>query len=165
MHFSSIKALSRDIAARKLSPVEITEYMLSRIEQVDARIMSYVTVTAERALEQAKIAEAEIMAGKNRGPMHGVPIAYKDIIYTDFAKTTAGTRIHRDFTPGFSATVVDRLEGAGAITLGKLKTTEQAYAAHHPDVKAPLNPWNDDRWSGSSSSGSGASVAGADGAR
>lgn len=159
MHYSSIKALSRDIAARKLSPVEITEYMLSRISTVDARIMSYVTVTAERALEQAKTAEAEIMAGKYRGPMHGVPIAYKDIIYTDFAKTTAGTRIHKDFIPDFSATVVDRLEGAGAITLGKLKTTEQAYAAHHPDVKPPLNPWNDDRWSGSSSSGSGASVA------
>jgi amidase len=159
MHYQSISALARDIQSRRLSPVEITQHMLARIEAVDARLGSYVTVTAERAMDQARRAEREIGAGHWRGSLHGVPIAHKDIIYTDFAPTTAGTRIHRDFTPTFNATVVTRLEQAGAITLGKVKTTEGAYATHHPDVTPPLNPWNAGSWSGSSSSGSGVSVA------
>ncbi|KQV41341.1 amidase [Rhizobium sp. Root1204] len=159
MHYWSIAALSDALRNRALSPVEVTTHMLERIEARDAALKSYVTVTAERAIAQAKKAEAEIMGGNWKGPLHGVPIAYKDIIFTDFAVTTGGSRIHRDFRPGYSATVVKRLEAAGAITLGKVKTTEGAYATHHPDVEPPLNPWNAGHWSGSSSSGSGVSVA------
>lgn len=158
MHYSSITALARDLSARKVSPVEVTQHMLNRIEALEPQLNAYVTVTAERALEQAATAEAEIAAGKYRGPLHGVPLSYKDILYTDFAKTTAGTRIHKDFRPGYTATVIQRLEAAGAVTLGKVKTTEQAYANHHPDVTAPSNPWNAGHWAGSSSSGSGVSV-------
>lgn len=159
MHYTSITALSRDIAARRISPVEVTEHMLQRIETVDAKLQSYVTVTAERAMDQARQAEREIAAGRLRGPLHGVPLSIKDIIFSDFATTTAGTRLHKDFRPDYSATVLRRLEAAGAVTLGKVKTTEQAYATHHPDVAAPLNPWGHGHWSGSSSSGSGVSVA------
>ncbi len=159
MHFQTIAALSRAIAARKVSPVEVTQHMLSRIGQLDAALGCYVTVTAERAMAQAKAAEAEIAAGKYRGPLHGVPLSYKDILFTDFAVTTGGTRIHRDFRPAYTATVISRLEAAGAVTLGKVKTTEQAYANHHPDVTPPLNPWSAGHWAGSSSSGSGVSVA------
>lgn len=159
MHYLSIAALARDIRSRAVSPVEVTHHLLDRIDSLDPQLQSYVTVTADRAIRQAKAAEAEILSGHWRGPLHGVPIAFKDIIFTDFAPTTAGTRIHRRFRPAFSATVVTRLERAGAVTLGKVKTTEQAYATHHPDVPAPLNPWDAGRWSGSSSSGSGVSVA------
>ncbi len=159
MHYSSITALAGDIAARRISPVEVTAQMLSRIEALDGGLQAYVTVTGDRAMDQARAAEAEIAKGKYRGPLHGVPLSYKDILYTDFATTTAGTRIHRDFTPDFTATCIARLEAAGAVTLGKVKTTEQAYATHHPDVTPPANPWGAGHWSGSSSSGSGVSVA------
>ncbi|MXN17851.1 Asp-tRNA(Asn)/Glu-tRNA(Gln) amidotransferase GatCAB subunit A [Pseudooceanicola sp. GBMRC 2024] len=159
MHYSSITALSADIAARRISPVEVTEHMLARIDALEPTLNAYVSVTAERALAQARTAEAEIAAGKHRGPLHGVPLSYKDILFSDFARTTAGTRIHKDFVPGYTATCIARLEAAGAVTLGKVKTTEQAYATHHPDVTPPANPWSAGHWSGSSSSGSGVSVA------
>ena len=159
MHFESISGLSALLKARTVSPVEVVDHMLARIATVDAELKSYVTVTADRAREKAKAAEAEIAKGLWRGALHGVPIALKDIIYTDFAKTTGGTSIHKDFRPEFSATVATRLEAAGAIVLGKLKTTEQAFADHHPSVEAPLNPWDASRWSGASSSGSGVSTA------
>ena len=159
MHFQTILALSKDLRSGAVSPVEVTDHMLARIEAFDGVSKSYVTVTAERAREKAKVAEAEIAKGLWRGPLHGVPIALKDIIYTDFAKTTGGTRINQDFRPSYSATVTERLENAGAIVLGKLKTTEQAFADHHPDVEAPINPWGADRFPGASSSGSGVSTA------
>lgn len=159
MHYTSIETLSERLRRGEVSPVEITEHMLSRIAQKDPALLSYVTVTAERALGQARAAEAEMSQGLWRGPLHGIPIALKDIIYTDFAPTTGGTSINKDFQPSFTATAAKRLETAGAITLGKVKTTEQAFADHHPSVQAPLNPWNSDFWSGVSSSGSGVSTA------
>jgi amidase len=159
MHFKSIAALSEDLRRQVVSPVEVVDHMLARIAAVDPISKSYVTVTDERAREKAAIAEAEIASGLWRGPLHGVPIALKDIIFTDFAKTTGGTRINRDFQPGHSATVTERLEKAGAIVLGKLKTTEQAFADHHPDVEAPINPFGADRFPGASSSGSGVATA------
>lgn len=159
MHFQSIAEISEKIRTRALSPVEVTEHMLARIEADDAASRSYVTVTADYALEKAKAAEAELDKGLWRGPLHGVPIALKDIIFTDFAITTGGTQIHKDFVPPFSATVTRKLEMAGAITLGKLKTTEQAFADHHPSVEAPVNPWSSEHFSGVSSSGSGVATA------
>ena len=99
--------------------------------------------------------DSELAKGIWRGPLHGVPIGLKDLCYTTFAPTAGGTTIHAKFVPSFNATIVDRLEHAGAVTLGKLKMTEGAYTSHHPDDQAPLNPWNANYWVGSSSSGSG----------
>ena len=106
-------------------------------------------------MAQAKQHDSEIAKGIWRGPLHGVPIGLKDLCYTTFAPTAGGTTIHAKFVPSFNATIVDRLERAGAVTLGKLKMTEGAYTSHHPDDQAPLNPWNANYWVGSSSSGSG----------
>lgn len=159
MHYKTISDISDDIRNKKLSPVELTQYMLDRIEKQDGQAKSYVCVTVTRALTQAKLAEQEIVRGQWRGPLHGVPIGLKDLLYTKFAPTTGGTLLNKNFTPSFNATVVDRLETSGAIVLGKLKTTEQAFTDHHPSVTRPVNPWNAERWSGVSSSGSGVATA------
>lgn len=158
-HYLTIAAVSELIRTRALSPVELTNQMLERVDALEGSLETYVTITRDRALNQAREAEKAILAGNWKGPLHGVPIAYKDIIYTDFAPTTAGSLVHRDFQPSYSATVVNRLEEAGAVTLGKVKTTEHAYGAHHPEIPAPKNPWNPEFWTGTSSSGSGVSVA------
>ena len=159
MHFESIHQLAQAIRSRQVSPVEVTQAMLTRIENVDGNSRAYLTVTGERALAQAKKCEAEIASGLWRGMLHGIPLGLKDIIYTDFAKTTAGTTIHKEFQPSFSATVVARLETMGAITLGKLTTTEQAFSNHHPSVAVPRNPWGNGFFCGCSSSGSGVAAA------
>jgi amidase len=111
------------------------------------------------ALEQAHAADKEIAAGKVRGPLHGVPIAVKDLCWTRDAPTAAGMKIYRDNRPGEDATVVSRLKEAGAVILGKLQLTEGAYADHHPDIDPPRNPWDATLWSGASSSGSGVATA------
>jgi amidase len=155
LHFETLTAVSDLIRRRKISPVEATQAILARIDQLDGRYRSYVTLTADRALERAKVAEAEIARGLWRGPLHGAPIAVKDLCNTTFAPTASGTTIFKGATPNFNATVVDRLEQAGAIILGKLRMTEGAYTSHHPEQPTPLNPWNTDYWVGSSSTGSG----------
>lgn len=147
------------IRRKELSPVELTQAMLKRIAKLDPKLHSYATVTADLALAQAKKAETEVRAGRIRGPLHGVPIAVKDLCYTKGIATAAGMPIHRGFKPKFDATVVRRLREAGAILLGKLELTEGAFADHHPDVTPPVNPWNADHWSGASSSGSGVATA------
>lgn len=159
MHFESIYQLAQAIKSKQVSPVEVTQAMLKRIESVDSHSQAYLTVTAQRALAQARQCEKEIASGLWRGWLHGIPLALKDIIYTDFAKTTAGTAIHREFQPDYSATVVERLETAGAVTMGKLTTTEQAFSDHHPSVPVPRNPWGDGFFCGCSSSGSGVAAA------
>ena len=155
LHYETLARVSDLIRRRKLSPVEATQAILARIEQLDGQYRSYVTVTADRALERAKLAEAEIARGLWRGPLHGAPIAVKDLCNTTFAPTASGTTIFKGVTPSFNATVVDRLEQAGAVILGKLRMTEGAYTSHHPDEPTPLNPWNTEYWVGSSSTGSG----------
>src|SRR5215475_8158478 len=155
IHYKSITEISELIRRRELRPSEVTEAMLSRIEKLDGEFYGYAVVLAERAMAQAKRYDGEIARGIWRGPLHGVPIGLKDLCYTNFAPTAGGTTIYAGFVPSFNATIVDRLEHAGAITLGKLKMTEGAYTSHHPDAQAPLNPWNTNYWVGSSSSGSG----------
>ena len=155
LHFESLTTVSDLIRRRKLSSVEATAATLARIERLDGGFHSYATVLGERALERASAADAEIARGFWRGPLHGAPIAVKDLCNTTYAPTAAGTTIHKSFVPPFNATVVDRLEESGAVVLGKLKMTEGAYTSHHPDEQAPLNPWNVDCWVGSSSTGSG----------
>ena len=153
--YRSLTSVSDLIRRKQLSSAEVTEALLRRIAEFDGRYRSYATVLPERARSQATAADAEIARGLWRGPLHGVPIAVKDLCYTTFAPTSAGTRIFKSFVPSFNATVVDRLEEAGAILLGKLQMTEGAYTSHHPDVPPPLNPWNAGYWVGSSSTGSG----------
>ena len=158
--FLSLTDLSERLWRRELSPVEVTQVMLDRIAALDGRIASYVTVLADRAMAQARRTEAEIVAGLWRGPLHGVPVALKDLCFTSFAPTSGGMAIHAKFVPDYDATVVARLERAGAITLGKLAMTEGAASVgHHPTMRVPKNPWGDPYWSGASSSGSGAATA------
>ena len=150
--------LSRRLHAKQLSPVEVTRAMLDRIAALDGALHSYVLVLAEAALDAARVAEAEIARGDIRGPLHGVPIAVKDLCWMD-CPTAAGMIIHADFRPSEDASVVRGLRAAGAIILGKLQLTEGAYADHHPRITPPVNPWNDAYWSGASSSGSGVATA------
>ena len=155
IHYKSIIELSGLFRRGELLPSKVTEAMLDRIAKLDGKFHGYALVLAERAMAQAKRCDAELARGIWRGPLHGVPIGLKDLCYTSFAPTAGGTTIHARFVPSFNATIVDRLELAGAVTLGKLKMTEGAYTSHHPDDQAPLNPWGVDYWVGSSSSGSG----------
>ena len=159
LHYLSLDEVARRLKARKLSSVDATQAILDRIEKIDPRLGSYATVTAERALADAARLDAETEAGKSRGPLHGVPIAVKDLCNTAGIATAAGMAIHRANVPTKDATVVARLRDAGAVILGKLQMTEGAFGAHHPDIPAPLNPWNAAYWTGSSSSGSGAATA------
>ncbi len=159
LHYLSLDEVARRLKARKLSSVDATRSILARIEKLDPGLKAYATVTADRALADAARLDAEIAAGKSRGALHGVPIAVKDLCNTAGIATAAGMPIHRGNVPTVDATVVARLRNAGAVILGKLQMTEGAYGAHHPDIPAPLNPWNAAYWTGSSSSGSGAATA------
>ena len=159
LHYMGLQEVARLIASGDVSPVELTQRMLDRIAKVDATLKSYATVMAEPALAAARAAEQEIKAGKYRGPLHGVPIAVKDLCYTKGVRTMGGTSVLRGFVPDVDATVVSRLHDAGAVLLGKLNLTEGAMAGYHPDFDVPLNPWDRSRWPGASSSGSGVATA------
>ncbi len=155
IHYQPLTTVAKHIASGELSPVDVTRALLSRIEALDPSLKSYVTVTADLALSQARMAEAEIMKGNYRGPMHGIPIAVKDLCFTKGIRTTGGMTIHADFIPTHDATVVTKLAQAGAVLLGKLRMTEGATLEHHPDLPEPVNPWKTNLWTGVSSSGSG----------
>ena len=157
--FATIEELAPRIAAGDVSPVELTEAQLARIEAADGRLKSYATVMAESALAEARQAEAEIAAGEYRGPLHGIPIAVKDLCYTDGVRTMGGTKVLEDFVPDFDSTVVARFRAAGAVLLGKLNLTEGAMAGYNRARQVPVNPWAADRWTGTSSSGSGVATA------
>lgn len=147
------------IKEREISPVAVTRSQLDRIASLDGALASYALVMADVAMAQAEAAEAEIAAGRYRGTLHGVPIAVKDLCWTKGVPTAAGMAIHKDFCPNEDATVVRRLNEAGAVLLGKLQMTEGAYSDHHPSVTPPKNPWNAEYWPGISSSGPGAATA------
>ncbi|MGE0406758.1 MAG: amidase [Candidatus Korobacteraceae bacterium] len=149
------------VRARKVSPVELTQACLDRIELLDPILHAFITVTAEPALQQAGAAEAEIVRGEWRGPLHGIPLALKDLVDTAGVRTTAASRLFKDRVPTEDAEVVRRLKAAGAILLGKLNLHELAYggsgviSAHG----VARNPWNLDHITGGSSSGAAAAVA------
>jgi amidase len=147
------------IKKKEVSPVELTQAMLARISALDGKLHSYLTVTADLASQQARTAEQEISKGIYRGPLHGMPIAVKDLCYTKGIRTTCASKILTDWKPDYNATVVDRLTAAGAVLLGKLGMTEFALAGYHPSIHPPVNPWATDRWPGASSSGSGVATA------
>jgi len=157
----TIAEAARLIASRALSPVELTRSCLARIDALDGRINSFLLTRPEAALAEAATAEQEIMRGFYRGPLHGIPIAHKDIIETAGIRTTAHSKLLRDFVPQHDATVVRRLAAAGAILLGKTATHEFAMGGPSFDLPWPpaRNPWNTDHFTGGSSSGTGAAVA------
>ena len=157
--FLSVTELSKLMAAKEVSPVEATEAYLERIESLDSKLRAFVTVTADVALEAAKKAEQEIAQGNHRGPMHGVPVAVKDQIYTKGILTTGGSPVFSDFIPTVDATVIENLRVAGAVLLGKLNMTEFATSGLSHQFDPPRNPWDLERSTGGSSSGSGAATA------
>jgi len=161
LHELSIAALSRLIASRTLSPVELTDALIGRVEEFDAQTHAFVTPTFELARRQAREAEAELAAGASRGPLHGVPFALKDIYDTREILTSGHSRVFIDRIPREDATATRKLYEAGAILLGKLATHEMAHAGPSFDLPWPpaRNPWNLERFTGGSSTGSGAAVA------
>lgn len=152
---------SHAIQAREISPVELTDAYLRRIEQLNPRINAYITVTAERARADAKRATEELSAGRSRGPLHGIPVALKDLYETAGIRTTGGGKIHADHIPAADCTAARRLRDAGTILLGKLNTHEYAYGGttNNPHYGATRNPWNLEHIPGGSSGGSGAAIA------
>ncbi len=159
LHFRTITEIAEDIASKQLSPVGITSAMLQRIEELDGQLKSYATVIAEQAIAAAQEAEHEINAGKYRGPLHGIPIAVKDLCFTKGVRTMGGVEVLAGHVPAFDSTVIAKLASAGAILLGKLNLTEGAMGGYNRNFDIPQNPWNPERWTGSSSSGSGVATA------
>ena len=155
----SLTGLSRELLARRLSPVEVVKELLGQIEADETN--SFIIVTTERALERASRTEKEILAGRYKGPLHGVPIALKDIIYTRGIRTTMGSAFYAGHVPDHSATVARRLEHAGSILIGKTNTHEFAYGptGDRSHFGATKNPHDTRRITGGSSGGSGAAVA------
>ena len=143
------------IARKRLSPVDLMESILKRIDTVEPRVLAWVTLDRESVLQEARRQEKEISRGKIRGPLHGIPIGVKDIFYTAGMKTASGSKVFEDFVPEFDSSAVQLLKKAGAIILGKTATTEFAHAEPAPTH----NPWNPDHTPGGSSSGSAAAVA------
>ena len=165
--FATIAEIGRLFRTGKLSPVELTELMLARIERTQPKLNAYITVTDELARVQAKRAEAELSAwGKrktrtDRGPLHGIPLSLKDNICAEGIRTTAGSKILRDYIPERDAPVVTRLKQAGAVLLGKTNMHEFAYGVtnNNPHYGPVRNPWDTTRIPGGSSGGSAAAVA------
>src|SRR5437867_1528885 len=159
--FLSIFELSGLMRTRKISPVEVTSVMLERIEKLNPILNAYVTVTADLAMKSAQEAERAIQRGKWRGPLHGVPVALKDLFDTAGIKTTAGSALFKDRVPDRDAEVVTRLKAAGIVLLGKLNMHEFAYGGSSTVslFGAVHNPWESGRVAGGSSGGSAAAVA------
>lgn len=157
----TIAEAAAQIERRGLSPVDLTRAYLERIERLNPLLNAYVTVTADQALAEARAAEDEIGRGGYRGPLHGVPIALKDLYATRGVRTAAGSKILGEWVPDVDSTVTVRLRQAGAVLLGKTNTHEFAYGATtvNPHFGPSRNPWNIDHITGGSSGGSGAAVA------
>ena len=160
LHLLALAELAELIRTRQLSPVELTANYLERIERLNPQLGAYITVMADSARAESVAAEAEIAHGNYRGPMHGMPVAVKDIVYTKGVLTSAGSRVLADHFPDYDSTIVERLRGAGAVLLGKLNLSEFAIGGtiDHP-FGTPRNPWDLERSAGGSSSGSGVAVA------
>ena len=157
--FLSASGLSQLIQGRVVSPVEATEAYLERIDELDFKFNSYLTVCHDEALQSAREAEQDILRGHYRGPMHGIPVAVKDQFWTKGIRSTGGSRFLADFVPDEDATVMVNLKKAGAILLGKTNMAEFAISGFSHCYSTPRNPWNLDMYTGGSSSGSGAATA------
>lgn len=161
LHYLSIADAARLIQSGKLSPVELTQALLGRIGELDNRVQSFITLTADRALTAARKAREEIQRGQYRGPLHGIPFGLKDIYDTAGLLTSGGSAVCADNVPAQDATVTRKLLEAGGILLGKLQTHEFAHGGPSFDLPWPpsRNPWDLSRFTGGSSSGSGAALA------
>jgi len=159
LHYASLLDVARLIKGGDLRSTELTQLLLDRIEAVDGSLHGYVTLMADQAMDSARLAEAEILAGRYNGPLHGVPIGIKDLCFTQGVPTMAGTKVLSNFIPEYDATVVAKLKAAGAVILGKLTLCEGAHGPYNPELEVPVNPWNAKRWSGVSSSGNGVATA------
>lgn len=157
----TITEAASKLRSRRLSSLELTTAAVARIERTNPSLNAFITITAERALDQARQADTELAAGRDCGPLHGIPIAVKDLFLTRGIRTTGGSRLYENFVPGHDAAVVERLEAAGAVMLGKLNMHELAYGitSANPHFGPVRNPWNVAHSPGGSSGGSGAAVA------
>ncbi|HVS74847.1 MAG TPA: amidase [Candidatus Acidoferrales bacterium] len=157
----SLSEASELVRSKKISPLELTQACLNRIEQLNPKLNAFITVTAETALAQAREAEADIRRGRWKGPLHGIPIALKDLVDTAGVRTTAASALFKDRIPAQDAEIVRRLKGAGAVLLGKLNMHEFAYGGSTViSFFGPVrNPWALDTSTGGSSAGSAAAVA------
>ncbi len=159
--YLKISEIAAALRRKEFTPVELTEALLRRIEAIDGKLHCFITLTADLALQQARQAEKELQTGKDRGPLHGMPIALKDLYATKGIRTTCHSAVLENWFPDYDATTATKLREAGTILLGKLGMHEFAFGG--PSVDAPFpavrNPWNTDHIPGGSSSGSGAALA------
>ena len=156
--FLTVAELSEMIREKEVSPVEVTEAYLERIDAVNFKFNSYLTVCRNEALDAAREAESAIAQGNYLGPMHGVPVAVKDQLWTKGVRTTVGSRLMSEFIPEEDATAVANLKSAGAVLLGKTNLTEFALGASQ-QYSPNRNPWDLNRFTGGSSGGSGSATA------
>jgi aspartyl-tRNA(Asn)/glutamyl-tRNA(Gln) amidotransferase subunit A len=156
-----IQSAAESLRARRVSSVELVTAAIDRIERLNSQLCAFITVTAEQAFEQARTADRELASGTDRGPLHGIPIALKDLFATRGIRTTAGSLVYKDYVPDFDAAVVERLRAAGAISVGKLNMHEMAYGitSANPHFGPVRNPWNPEHSPGGSSGGSAAALA------
>jgi len=159
LHYKTIKDLANLLQRREVSSLEITRDILKRIDDLDSNYKSYATVMSDEAMQAARRADDQIGAGNYKGFLHGVPIAVKDLCFTNRVRTMGGSKVMENLVPTFDSTVVARLAGNGAVLLGKLNLTEGAMGGYNSAFDVPLNPWNTERWAGASSSGSGVATA------
>src|SRR5215813_5380272 len=153
--------LAAQIRAKKISPVEVVDAVLARIERVNPTLNAFCTLTADEARDAAQTAEVSVMTGEELGPLHGVPVSIKDLLFTRRLLTTGGSRLFADHVPEEDAVSVERLKGAGAIILGKTNTPEFGHkgVTDNPLFGITRNPWSPSMTSGGSSGGSAAAVA------
>ncbi len=157
----NIQEAAASLRERNVSAEELTNAAIARIDRLNTSLRAFITVTADYALDRARRADSELAAGRDRGPLHGIPIAVKDLFHMRGVPTTAGSKVFENFMPEVNAAVIDKLEAAGAVILGKLNMHELAYGitSANPHFGAVRNPWDMERSPGGSSGGSGAAVA------
>lgn len=159
LHYQSLAETCRQIKSGARSSMAVTEATLQRIAELDGELKSFVMVLAEQALARAAELDQMRTDGQPLGPLHGVPIAIKDLLFTAGLPTASGTIVMRDYRPRVTATVINKLVDAGAVLIGKTQLTEGAFGVHHPRIAPPQNPYDRALWPGVSSSGSGVAVA------
>lgn len=161
LHYATLTEAGAALRAGDTTSVALTERLLQRIESLDGALNSYITVTADHALAQARRADAALRKGRDRGPLHGIPMAVKDLIATNGIRTTGGSLVYENWVPDYDATVIRKLDDAGAVMLGKTGLHELAFGSTsiNPFFGAIANPWKLDHHSGGSSGGSAVAVA------